>query len=70
MQTEHTFVERKGKISALNRSFDIEFWQSQSPKARFEATWELIPHASKVKGIDVRQLRFHRSVENFQRQLR
>ena len=64
---KRAFVERKGKISELDRSFDLKFWQSQSPDARFEAVWELIVHANKVKGKDVRQLRLQRSVENFQR---
>lgn len=62
------FVERRGKLEDLDRSFDLEFWQSQPPQARFDAVWELIVHASKVKGIDVRQLRLQRSVETFQRQ--
>ncbi len=62
------FVERRGKLKDLDRSFDLKFWQSQTPQARFAATWELVVHASKVKGIDVRQLRLQRSVETFQRQ--
>ena len=61
------FVERKGKLEELDRSFDLEFWQSQSPRARFEAAWELILHAWCVKDNDVRQLRLQRSVETFQR---
>ena len=65
---KRVFRERKGKISELDRSFDLMFWQSQSPDARFAAVWELIVHANKVKGKDVRQLRLQRSVENFQRQ--
>jgi len=65
---KRAFVKRKGKISELDRSFDLKFWQSQSPDARFAAVWELIAHANKVKGKDVRQLRLQRSVENFQRQ--
>ena len=64
------FVERRGKLKDLDRSFDLEFWQSQPPKARFDATWELIVHAMKVKGQDVRKLRLQRSVTNFQRQPR
>ena len=64
------FVERRGKIQELDRSFDLAFWQNQSPQARFLAAWELIVHASKVKGQDVRQLRLLRSVEAFQRQPR
>ena len=64
------FVERKGKLSELDRSFDLEFWQAQPPKARFDAAWELIVHTIRVKGQDVRQLRLQRSVETFQRQPR
>jgi hypothetical protein len=63
-------VERRGKLSDLDRSFDLEFWQTQQPRARFDAAWELIMHAWRVKGNDVRQLRLHRSVEAFQRQKR
>ena len=64
------FIERKGKLTELDRSFDLHFWLSQPPKTRFEATWELIQHAWRVKGNDVRQLRLQRSVETFQRQQR
>jgi hypothetical protein len=62
------FVERHGKLAELDRSFDLKFWQGQSAQARFDATWELIVHASRVKDSDVRQLRLQRSVEAFQRQ--
>jgi len=64
------FVERKGKISDLDRTFDVRFWQTQSPPTRFNAAWELVIHYARVKGLDVRQLRLHRSVETFQRQQR
>ena len=63
-------IERRGKIKEIDRSFDLNFWQAQTPTARFEATWELIVHASRVKGQDVRQLRLYRSVESFQQQQR
>jgi hypothetical protein len=62
------FVERRGKLTELDRSFDLKFWQDQPAKARFDATWELIVHAYRVKGGDVRQLRLQRSAETFQRQ--
>ena len=68
--TRTGFMERKGKIDELDRSFDLRFWQAQPPQARFDATWELIVHYAKVKRLDVRQLRLHRSVETFQRQQR
>lgn len=61
------FGERKGKIEDLDRSFDLEFWQSRTPAERFSATWELIVHAWKVQGGDVRELKLQRSVERFQR---
>ena len=61
------FVERRGKLEESDRSFDLRFWQAQPPKVRFDATWDPIVHYAKVRGIDVRQLRFQRSVETFQR---
>lgn len=61
------FVERRGKLQDLDRSFDLKFWQSQPAKARFDATWELVVHYMKVKGRDVRQLRLQRSITHFQR---
>ena len=62
------FVERKGRIEDLDRSFDLAFWQMVLPEERFKAAWELVQHVWRVKGHDVRQLRLHRSVESFQRQ--
>lgn len=62
------FKERYGKLPELDRSFDLEFWQKQSAQSRFDATWEMIIHAVRVKGSDVRQLRLQRSIEAFQRQ--
>ncbi len=32
------FVERTGKIEEMDRRFDLIFWQTQSDKARLEAT--------------------------------
>ena len=64
------FMERRGRLQDMDRSFDLKFWQSQPPKARFDAVWEMIVHYMKVKGQDVRQLRLQRSVESFQSQSR
>lgn len=61
------FIERKGKLEDLDRSFDLAFWQAQPPTVRFEAAWELMVHASKVKGSDVCERRLQRTVESFQR---
>jgi hypothetical protein len=61
------FIEKRGKIEQMDRSFDLKFRQSQPPQARFDASWELVIHYMKVKGNDVRQLRLQRSITNFQR---
>jgi hypothetical protein len=65
--TRSGFRERKGKLEALDRSFDLKFWQAQDDTARFAAAWELVVHAWIIKGRDVRELRLQRSVENLQR---
>ena len=67
---EKVIWERKGRLAELDRSFDLKFWQAQSSSVRFQAAWELIQHAWRVKGHDVRQLRLQRSIESFQRQQR
>ena len=61
-------VERRAKLEDSDRSFDLRFWQAQSPRARFDAAWELSLHYAKAKGLDVRQLRLQRTVAAFQRQ--
>lgn len=61
------FMVRRGRLKDMDRSFDLNFWQAQPPKARFDAVWEMIVHYAKVKGLDVRQLRLQRSVTHFQR---
>jgi hypothetical protein len=63
-------LERRGKISDLDKTFDLQFWQAQTSQARFDAAWEMIVYAWRMKGNDVRQLRLQRSVETFQRQPR
>jgi hypothetical protein len=61
-------MERKGKIEDLDRSFDIEFWQTQDSGKRFSAAWELVVLAPQVKGKDVSELGLQRHIESFQRQ--
>lgn len=41
-----------GKIDDLDRSFDFEYWQAQTPQARFDAAWELVSRVMKVQGFD------------------
>ena len=65
---EHSVaMERKGRIEDLDRSFDLQFWQTQSDAAKFAAAWELVITAYQIKGKDLNELRFQRSIEHFQR---
>jgi hypothetical protein len=59
------FMERRGKLQDMDRSFDLKFWQAQPPRVCFDAVWEMIVHAAKVNGQDVRQLRLQRNVSLF-----
>lgn len=67
LMNRNNVTERTGKLEDLDRSFDIAFWQAQTAKARFDAMWELVVHANRVKGRDVRHLRLQRTVESFQK---
>ncbi len=35
-------MERMGKLSESDRSFDIEFWQRQGSTAIFAAAWDMV----------------------------
>jgi hypothetical protein len=35
-------VERFGRLSDAERSFEVEYWQRQGDAAIFEAAWELV----------------------------
>lgn len=63
-------MERVGRIEDMDRSFDLEFWQSQSDAARLAAAWDLVVQSFIIKGKDVSELRLQRTVEHFQRQER
>ncbi len=46
MERDQTrFVERKGKLSELERTFDLEFWQAQPPEARCDPACELVENS-------------------------
>lgn len=63
-------MERLVRREDADRSFDIEFWQRQGDAAIFRAAWDLVVQSYKLKGKDVRELRFQRTVENLQRRPR
>ena len=62
---KNNWTEKYGKISEMDRSFDLEFWQAQTDEARFEAGWELVVDAYIIKGKDLSELQFQRTIENF-----
>lgn len=58
--------ERIAPISKVDRSFDIEFWQAQSPTLRFRVSFDMLEDFYRMKGkkIDASTFRLQRSVEN------
>jgi len=60
-------MERYGRMSEMDRSFDIEYWQRLGPAAIFEAAWQMVVDAHKQNGDE---LTLRRTVEAFQRQRR
>ncbi len=60
-------MERKVRLDQMDRSFDVEYWQRLGPEAIFEAAWDLVVHAWKMKGRDPDELRLQRSVEAIRR---
>ena len=59
----HDAMERIGKVSESDRSFDLEFWQRQGSNAIFGAAWGMVAEAWRWKGRDESELEFQRSVE-------
>ncbi len=58
---------RLGSVAEMDRSFDIEFWQSQDDAARFNAAWELVVFAHELRGQKEDELRLQRTVESIER---
>ncbi len=56
-----------GKMEDFNQKDSIKYWQKQSAEVRLNAVWELVEDAWKLKGKDINELRFQRSVALFKR---
>ena len=58
--------ERIIPLSKADRSWDIKFWQAQSPSLRFNVTWKMLEDYYKIRGkkLDESSLRLQRSIEN------
>jgi hypothetical protein len=55
-------MARLTKKSALDRSFDLEFWSAVGAEGRFAATWEMVAETAAMRGKDAGELRLQRSV--------
>lgn len=60
-------MSRLGKVTEMDRSFDIEYWQSQPPAARFAAIWEITLFHHTLRKGDPDELRLDRSAEQLKR---
>jgi hypothetical protein len=56
-------MERIGRVSESNRSFDVEFWQRQGSSAIFAAAWEMVLDAYRLRNRES-ELSFQRTVES------
>lgn len=64
--SENTMM-RFGKISEMDKSFDIEYWQKQTSSERFSAIAEMVESYHLRKGGTEDELRLQRTVEYFHR---
>jgi hypothetical protein len=60
-------MERHGRLSEMDRKFDIDYWQRLGPEAIFEAAWQMVVDAHSRHPGDPDVLRLRRTVEHFQR---
>ncbi len=60
-------MSRLGRWADTDREFDLEFWRRLGPKARFEASWQMVKEYMAIRGIHGRQSRLQRSVERIER---
>ena len=60
-------MSRVGKVTEMDRSFDIVYWQNQPASARFAAVWEMTVFHHKLRKGDPDELRLDRSAEKLGR---
>lgn len=64
---QFTMMRFGKKLSDMDRSFDIEFWQRQGDRAIFEAAWEMVEFYLRERGAAPDEYRLQRTIEYFQR---
>ena len=60
-------MERYGRLSELDRKFDIEYWQHLGAAAIFEDSWQMVVDAQSQRPGGLDALRLRRTIEHFQR---
>jgi hypothetical protein len=65
MNPNRVIMARLTPLKEMDRSFDVEFWQRKGTEAIFEAAWEMVVEAWKIKGRDESELKFQRTVGGF-----
>lgn len=58
---------RSVPLEEAGRDFDLVFWQSQPPAARFAAAWDLVRTAWAIKGRPAHELRLQRTAHHLER---
>ena len=58
---------RSVSLEKAGRDFDLHFWQSQPPAARFAAAWDLVLTAWAIKGRPAHELRLQRTACHIER---
>jgi hypothetical protein len=61
-----TLMWRSVPLEQADRDFDLHFWQSQTPTARFDAAWELVETAWSIKGRPDHELRLQRTAHHIE----
>ena len=56
-----------GRREDAERYPDVAYWQSQPDEKKFEAAWQMVIEAYRIKGEDISELRLQRSVGGLQR---
>jgi hypothetical protein len=51
-----------GKPEDFNNKASIKYWQKQSAATRLDAVWDLVVTSWKLKGKNLDELRFQRSI--------
>ena len=57
-------MSKLSPIRRAGRKFDIAFWQAAGAEARWAAAWEMTRERMAIRGINGRQRRLQRSVQN------